>query len=185
MIIAAVSSTTSAQVQSVAISYYGQGYIRPGVKAGVNYTFRSWTHACKDSSKIKERSLILQPQIGAYWKHNSYTGAVLNAEGGIVFHSASKKVYSAYTAGIAYMAHFEVMSFTADFSGKIGNKKYELRNYLLPTINLEYGWFPLNNLGLFSKLTMGWRLSPNYDATLLPSAELGIRWRINKPTESE
>lgn len=155
------------------IGYYGAYGIQPGIKVGSVFNLKAWE--IEKGDKTKSRHLFISPQIGVFTRPRNHTSLILNTDLGYRITSGTRNFYLSPSLGFGYLMSNQVLSQTIDLgSGETIGKDKEIRNYFLPTANIEFGGQPKNTIGWYSKFSYGRKISSAIEDSTFFALELGI-----------
>ncbi len=172
-------SQTEKTTLPISIGYYGPYLIQPGLKIGTSFNLKEWgvENSKKNEASTRSQSFFISPQIGLFTKPEDHTSFIINADIGY----QAKKIYSAFSIGLGYLAEFEIISISLNLgTGEIDRKNRERRDYFVPTINYELSSAINSNIRWFSKFSYGRKISSKVENSAIFIIEIGIKLNLNK-----
>ena len=163
---------------SFTLGYFAPYGISPGVKAGADLVLKNWSlgNSEKENSRLKNYTLVLQPQVGFYNSRLNYSSVLVNAGAAIKRQAEGSRSYFAVGAGLGYLARFQITSYRVNFQGEIIERQRERQDFLLPTVNVEYGIRLVSKFGLYARVHYGKKFSSAYENSAVLFTEAGIRY---------
>ena len=159
------------------IGLYGAYFTQPGIKVGTEIPLKKW-------SNKKEITLFVSPQIGGFVRLRNHTSFIVNGDIGYKIKRNKRNFYIAPSIGLGYLLSSQILSQTVDLSnGDIIDKDREVRNYFLPTVNLEFGR-EKSKIGWYSKLSYGRKVSSKIEDSGFFALEIGIKFTIKRKHKS-
>lgn len=167
---------------TLSFGYYGYFFYQPGFKIATQHPLKKWQMPERDKKNyVTQQHVFISPQLAVFWRPQSNTNLLVNADIGFERQKMKRHRYSAFSIGLGYLMQWEILSATVSLGdGSLKNKNRELRHYFIPTVNYEFGHEPHRAAGWYVKLSLGGRFSPEHDMASVMSGELGLRFRLCK-----
>lgn len=161
------------ELNQLSAAYFGPFGYHPGARVGAQFSYLKW-------EEKKENQIFIAPKLGYFGKKHFYYSLLLSTDIGWKWRRPGKKSYSAFSLGLAYLRHSEVMTLTVDFSGNIDVTEWEHRNFFMPSLSYEFGRNIGERFGAYVNTSYGYRLSSAWNNTSEFLVEVGLYYRFKE-----
>ncbi|MEN0048044.1 MAG: hypothetical protein AAF806_13375 [Bacteroidota bacterium] len=160
----------------ISIGYFSYLGFQPGAKIGTQLNLKNWETNTDEFSK--QKNFYISPQIGFYTNPSVHVSYLLNTD--FAYKSISKKQqrYTAWSIGFAYLNQAQIIAEQVNTSD--GNKERIRENWIwfLPTFNYEFGKAINEQVGWYTKLSYGLKVSSERENTAVQFIELGLQLNL-------
>lgn len=150
--------------QELSVGYFSHYGFQPGGKVGLTV-------------ETPYKGLLFSPQFAYFSRLGNNTNWLINLELGKKHEIEGKRRYLLFSGGVGYWRQSEELGFSIDLgSGSTTSREYELKHYVVPTLNLEMGW-AYEKLGYFVKSSVGSRIGDG-ESSMVIFLELGLKLKL-------